>query len=875
MKGSFADIRWTCFTTAALIAVVGGVAFGATPTTKPAAAPATRPAAVPGTQPAANAPVIQCDKPIHDFELVMAGPTLKHSFELRNAGKAPLKIERVKPSCGCTIAGSYPKTIEPGQSGLFPFSLASKKLHSGPFSKSIQISSNDPATPQLRLALKGECKHYVDRKPAGAYFGILWSSTPQTKTVTLTNNTSSPMKPELKPVNENDKKKFDVKMEEKTPGQEYLFHVTTKPPYDRGRVAAVNYVVETGLKEEPTVTIRAVLSSPQRIDVRPSMVTQRTVTPATAKRPPPPVYFRVAMYDDKPINITGWEVDDPAITVKQTRKQEGKSYSFFVTIPPDHEMPATGRTITLKTDDEKTPVVKVPIRPARKPHVAQQPPKKKTRPAYDLFEKDAPKFKLQTLAGKEISSDDFAKHPATVLNFVAPNCGYCKRQVPNVEKVRAEYEAKGVRFVNVVQKMRTAYTNEKIKETFEGVGSKIEIAPNTDNSVGQLYKAVSYPTMFVIDRKGKVADVAIGARADLADSLKKDLDALISGKPLPSPMAKAQTKPPPQKKYPVMDLIGKPAPAFKLDTLSGKAVSNADFPKHPATILNFIAPNCGFCKRQVPNVEKVRAEYEAKGVRFVNVVQKMRTPYTVEKIKETFEGVGSKIEIAPNLDNSVGQLYKARSYPTMVIVDRKGNVADVTIGAKANLSDSLKKTLDAMIAGKPLPQRTVQTPPQKPTPPKPKYPAMELVGKPAPAFKLDTLSGKAVSNTDFGKHPATILNFIAPNCGFCRKQIPNVEKVRAEYEVKGVRFINVVQKMRTAYTVEQIEQVMQSVGSKMEVAPNLDNSVGQLYKARSYPTMVVVDRQGQVADVTIGARADLVDTLKKKLDELTNNKPPA
>ena len=34
----------------------------------------------------------------------------------------------------------------------------------------------------------------------------------------------------------------------------------------------------------------------------------------------------------------------------------------FVTIPKDHKLPPTGRTVTLKTDDEKTPVIKVPIR---------------------------------------------------------------------------------------------------------------------------------------------------------------------------------------------------------------------------------------------------------------------------------------------------------------------------------------------------------------------------------------------------------------------------------------------------------------------------------------------------------------------------------
>ena len=689
MKGSFASTSGKWFTTAALIAAVGHVAFGDAPTTKPAA--------VPGTQPAANKPVIQCDKPIHDFGLAMAGPILEHTFEIRNAGNAVLEIKRVKPACGCTVAKTYPKKILPGQSGRFPFSFSSKTLRSGPFSKPIRISSNDPVTPELTLALKGKCKRYVDCVPPGAYFGILWSSEPQTKTITLTNNTSTPMKPELKPVSDPNKKKFDFKMEEKAPGKVYLFHVTTKPPYTRGQVANVSYILETGLKEEPTITIRAALNSPKRIDIRPSVIVQRANTPAMANQPAQSSYFRIAMYDKKPIHITEWQVDDPAIKLKLTRKEQGKNYHFLVTIPKDHKLPTTGRTITLKTSDEQTPVIKVPIRPIPKPRTAQTPPKPKKRPALDLLNKEAPKFKLETFSGKVISSEDFAKHPATILNFVAPNCGYSRKQVALIEKVRAEYEAKGVRFVNIVQTFRTPYTNDKIKQTFEGMGSKLELALNLDNSVGrQLYKAVSYPTMFVVDKKGQVADVAIGARSDLVDMLKKMLDALIGGKPLPPRMALTTPKKPSAR-----DLLGKQAPAFKLETLSGKVVSSEDFSKHPATILNFVAPNCGYCKKQVPNVEKVRAEYEAKGVRFVNVVQKMRTAYTIDKIKKTFEDVGSKLELAPNLDNSVGQLYKARGFPTLVVVDNKGKVADVTIGNQPNIVATLKKKLDELMNDKP------------------------------------------------------------------------------------------------------------------------------------------------------------------------------
>ena len=57
------------------------------------------------------------------------------------------------------------------------------------------------------------------------------------------------------------------------------------------------------------------------------------------------------------------------------------------------------------------------------------------------------------------------------------------------------------------------------------------------------------------------------------------------------------------------------------------------------------------------------------------------------------------------------------------------------------------------------------------------------------AMLLDTLEGKKVASADFGKNVATVLNFVAPNCGYCKKQLPTVEKIREEYEKKGVRFL--------------------------------------------------------------------------------------
>jgi thiol-disulfide isomerase/thioredoxin len=148
--------------------------------------------------------------------------------------------------------------------------------------------------------------------------------------------------------------------------------------------------------------------------------------------------------------------------------------------------------------------------------------------AADFVGKQAPKLSLVTTAGVPVSNEEFTSYPVTVLNFVAPNCGYCARQIPKVEQVRAEYEAAGVRFVNISETMRKTYTTEEAVNVYTELGSQLEVAIDKDNAVGKLFNATGYPTMYVINDKGKVEHVTIGAKANIDEILGAQLEALLT-----------------------------------------------------------------------------------------------------------------------------------------------------------------------------------------------------------------------------------------------------------------------------------------------------------------------------------------------------------
>lgn len=280
--------------------------------------------------------------------------------------------------------------------------------------------------------------------------------------------------------------------------------------------------------------------------------------------------------------------------------------------------------------------------------------------------------------------------------------------MPVVEAVRKEYEAKGVRFVYVAQKMGTAPTVSDCTQMMEQMNVSGELAMDAENKIGgQLFHVTGYPTMVILDKQGKVAAVNVGAIPDLADRTKKQLDALLEGKPIPENLLpRKDAAPAPsqaQQMRPAETLVGKDIPEFKLETESGKPISHDNLGAAVA-VLDFFAPKCGFCRRQMPVVDKIRKDYEAKGVRFLYVGQAMGAEPTKQDCTQMMEQIGVTGDLAMDAQNKVGsQVFKTTGYPTMVILDKGGKVAAVNVGARPDLAERVPKQLDALLAGKPIP----------------------------------------------------------------------------------------------------------------------------------------------------------------------------
>lgn len=99
---------------------------------------------------------IAFEKLTHDFGTIWDGVPVEYNFEFTNKGQAPLILNNVQPSCGCT-APSWPREpIMPGQKAKIIVVYSAGSLRSA-FTKTITVTSN-ASNNNVVLTIKGVVK---------------------------------------------------------------------------------------------------------------------------------------------------------------------------------------------------------------------------------------------------------------------------------------------------------------------------------------------------------------------------------------------------------------------------------------------------------------------------------------------------------------------------------------------------------------------------------------------------------------------------------------------------------------------------------------------------------------------------------------------
>lgn len=138
-----------------------------------------------------------------------------------------------------------------------------------------------------------------------------------------------------------------------------------------------------------------------------------------------------------------------------------------------------------------------------------------------------------------------------------------------------------------------------------------------------------------------------------------------------------------------------------------------------------------------------------------------------------------------------------------------------------------------------------------------------LVGQPAPEFQLVMLSGDRFRLAD-ARGRIVVLDFWASWCGPCIQAMPQVDEVVNRFDTDRVQLVAV----NLQESAEAIRPTLQRMGIDPPVALDRTGKVAELYDVTAIPQTVVIDAEGNVARLFVGAGRSLANDLAEALEQL-------
>lgn len=119
---------------------------------------------------------------------------------------------------------------------------------------------------------------------------------------------------------------------------------------------------------------------------------------------------------------------------------------------------------------------------------------------------------------------------------------------------------------------------------------------------------------------------------------------------------------------------------FKLSYLKGQVV-----------ILNFWFTNCGPCIQEMPELNKLADNFKSKKVKFLAITFNQK-----DNIEQFLKTQDFKFTILPNANNIIS-LYGVGTFPTTIVINKKGEIVTKEVGYRTNIKSVLTKAINAAL----------------------------------------------------------------------------------------------------------------------------------------------------------------------------------
>jgi hypothetical protein len=311
-------------------------------------------------------PILAIEAADHDWGKALQGESVKHSFKISNTGGAPLVIERIKPSCGCTMVESPQKPIPPGGADVFTLQIDTKSF-SGKIKKTADVFSNAASSPD-KVSMGGEVEPLFSYEPKLPKLTTVRGVPPEPLKISLSRSSKTyPVR-----VTEVKSKNTVLSAELAEVEKDQLYEITVKANLDDAArkyyYEQLDVKVESGPKTME-IPIRVSVNVKERIEVEPrnSIYFGRNET-KTLESPGAPALTKTL--DIKSLGneahrftITKIENQGGNFETKLETVTEGKQYRLIVSLAklPEGQQPrkTINDKLILRTDDATVPEITV------------------------------------------------------------------------------------------------------------------------------------------------------------------------------------------------------------------------------------------------------------------------------------------------------------------------------------------------------------------------------------------------------------------------------------------------------------------------------------------------------------------------------------
>lgn len=132
-----------------------------------------------------------------------------------------------------------------------------------------------------------------------------------------------------------------------------------------------------------------------------------------------------------------------------------------------------------------------------------------------------------------------------------------------------------------------------------------------------------------------------------------------------------------------------------------------------------------------------------------------------------------------------------------------------------------------------------------------------LVGRPAPDFTLETLSGEKVNMTQLRDGKPALIFFWATWCPHCRGQLQALTQKHHDIEQKGIKIILV----DVGESPREVEAYVKAYDITLDVFLDQEAALAEQYHIIGVPTFFFVNKEGLVTAVKHGLPDDYQEIL--------------